>query len=433
MQTLAQLQSGVLKGVVSLKLSEGLTQFPQEIFSLADTLEVLDLSGNQLTALPDDFGRLKKLKILFCSDNPFTVLPEVLADCPLLEMVGFKANQITTVPPKAFNPNLRWLILTNNQITAIPPEIGRCHRMQKLALAGNRLTELPQALSQCRNLGLLRISANRLTQLPGWLLSMPRLAFLAFSGNPFCIRGHAQPLPLIPWHTLQVQQVLGQGASGVIYKSILNSGTQSTQVAVKIYKGAVTSDGLPDDEMDAAIAAGTHPGLVQLIGQITNHPEGKQGLVMGLIPPRFYNLGQPPSYASCTRDVFAPNASLTVGQALNIARTIASVGSQLHRNGILHGDLYAHNTLVDEQGNTLFGDFGAASFYDTSDAGVAFALERIEVCAYGHLLDDLVYLCKETPEHPAIAALTMLRDKCTAEVVSTRPGFDYLCSALMGI
>ncbi|MFV4193439.1 hypothetical protein ACNJPU_21115, partial [Mycobacterium tuberculosis] len=105
----------------------------------------------------------------------------------------------------------------------------------------------------------------------------------------------------------------------------LNSGTQSTQVAVKIYKGAVTSDGLPEDEMDAAIAAGTHPGLVQLIGQITNHPEGKQGLVMGLIPPRFYNLGQPPSYASCTRDVFAPNASLTVGQALNIARTIASV------------------------------------------------------------------------------------------------------------
>lgn len=419
-----------MQGAVTVKLSEGLTQFPQEIFSLADTLEVLDLSGNQLTTLPYDFGRLKKLKILFCSDNLFTVLPEVLADCPLLEMVGFKANQITTVPPQSLNPNLRWLILTNNQITAIPPEIGLCHRMQKLALAGNRLTTLPQALSQCRNLGLLRISANRLTQLPGWLLSMPRLAFLAFSGNPFCIRGHAQPLPLILWHTLQVQQVLGQGASGIIYKSILNSGSQSTEVAVKIYKGAVTSDGLPEDEMDAAIAAGTHPGLVQLIGQISNHPDGSQGLVMGLINPRFYNLGQPPSYASCTRDVFAPNASLTVGQALNIARTIASVGSQLHHNGILHGDLYAHNTLVDEQGNTLFGDFGAASFYNTANAPTAHALERIEVCAFGHLLDDLVYLTRHQSAHPTIAALAALSSACTNEEVYTRPAFAEVYAAL---
>src|ERR1700712_5085685 len=141
MQTLKQLQAGQLKGAVSLKLSEQLSYFPPEILELADTLEKLDLSYNNLNALPADFGKLKKLKIFFCSENQFTVLPEVLADCPLLDIVGFKSNIIETVPAKALNPNLRWLILTNNKVASIPAKIGNCHRMQKLMLAGNKLTE----------------------------------------------------------------------------------------------------------------------------------------------------------------------------------------------------------------------------------------------------------------------------------------------------
>ena len=40
MQTVAQLRSGELKGIKRLTLSENLTAFPQEIFELADTLEV---------------------------------------------------------------------------------------------------------------------------------------------------------------------------------------------------------------------------------------------------------------------------------------------------------------------------------------------------------------------------------------------------------
>ena len=68
MQTLQQLLSGELIGTKKLKLSCGLTEFPSEIFTLADTLELLDLSGNQLSQLPEDFGRFKKLKIAFFSE-----------------------------------------------------------------------------------------------------------------------------------------------------------------------------------------------------------------------------------------------------------------------------------------------------------------------------------------------------------------------------
>jgi hypothetical protein len=432
MQTLKQLQNGELKGATYLKLSEQLTHFPQEIFELADTLEYLDLSFNNLTTLPEDFGRLQKLKIFFCSENRFTVLPEVMADCPLLDIVGFKSNQIQTVPPRAINPNLRWLILTNNRINELPAEIGNCSRMQKLMLAGNRLKVLPASLANCRNLELLRISANELNEFPKWLLTMPRLSWLSFSGNPFSYKPSVQSLRPIDSHELEISQLLGEGASGIISKATWRHAAETKEVAVKVFKGAVTSDGLPEDEMNACITAGNHEGLVQLIGQIANHPENKKGLVMELIPKRFCNLGLPPSLESCTRDVFKQGLNLTVPKVLKIAVTIASVAEHLCSKGIMHSDLYAHNILVDDKANTLFSDFGAACFYDQTNTETARKLERLEVRAYGCLLDDLIGLCNEA-KHPAIVKLGALRDACMIRDVDARPAFHFLHNELTAL
>ena len=103
MNTLELLRSGKLAGTRRLNLKCGLQAFPREIFDLADTLEILDLSGNALSKLPDDLPRLQKLRILFCSDNQFTELPAVLGRCEQLVMVGFKANQIRQVSGEALS------------------------------------------------------------------------------------------------------------------------------------------------------------------------------------------------------------------------------------------------------------------------------------------------------------------------------------------
>src|SRR6478736_5443149 len=115
--------------------------------------------------------------------------------------------------------------------------------------------------------------------------------------------------------------------------------------------------------MAATLAAGNHPNLVGVLGKLENHPEGKPGLVFCLIPPEFKNLGQPPSFETCTRDTF-PNGTVFSLKTIKIIATgIASAAAQLHARGILHGDLYAHNILVDPEGKPLFGDFGAATRY----------------------------------------------------------------------
>jgi hypothetical protein len=46
MQTLKQLNNGELKGIKKLTLIENLSEFPEKIFDLADSLEMLDLSNN---------------------------------------------------------------------------------------------------------------------------------------------------------------------------------------------------------------------------------------------------------------------------------------------------------------------------------------------------------------------------------------------------
>ena len=130
-------------------------------------------------------------------------------------------------------------------------------------------------------------------------------------------------------------------------------------VAVNLFKGAVTSDGLPLNEMSACITAGTHPNLTTIEGVISQHPENKNGLVMSLIAPDFKNLANPPSLASCTRDIYDKETTFSFNKARNIALGIANAAQHLHTKGIVHGDLYAHNILHNELGDCLLSDFGA--------------------------------------------------------------------------
>jgi len=441
MNAAAQIRAAKLAGSQRLNLSCGLKDFPVEIFDLADSLEILDLSGNELSVLPDDFARLHKLRILFCSDNLFTQLPEVLGQCPQLSMVGFKANKIRSVPAAALGKSLRWLILTDNQISELPAELGQCMQLQKLMLAGNQLQALPDELAACTQLELLRIAANRFRVLPDWLVSLPRLSWLAYAGNPYCelIEANAltqNPIGNIHWQHLDLQHRLGEGASGVIHQAEWQHEPQrTTEVAVKLFKGALTSDGLPHSEMAACISAGLHPNLIAVHGKISDHPADATGLVMSLIAPSFRNLAAPPSLASCTRDIYSAETRFTLDTALRIAHGIASAALHLHTQGIMHGDLYAHNILHNEEGDCLLGDFGAATFFPPDNQPRALALQRIEVRAFGCLLEELFERCEIAGELPGAAQDTLktlmaLQAKCAQENSAARPLFTEILQIL---
>ncbi|MEJ5057810.1 MULTISPECIES: leucine-rich repeat-containing protein kinase family protein [unclassified Pseudomonas] len=433
MHTLAQLRAGALAGITRLDLSDGLTEFPPEIFDLADSLEVLNLSGNALSSLPDDLYRLTRLRVLFCSDNRFTELPACLGQCAALTMVGFKANRIEQVPGEALPPLLRWLILTDNCVRELPTELGERPHLQKLMLAGNQLQCLPESLRDCHRLELIRIAANQLTELPEWLLTLPSLTWLAYAGNPLETEAALQATASIPWSDLHLEQQLGEGASGVIHRATWTTPDQpATQVAVKLYKGEMTSDGSPLHEMNACIIAGVHPNLIRVEGRVVDHPQQTAGLVMHLIDPSFRNLAGLPSLASCSRDVYADDTRFSAAAALRIARGIASVAEHLHKHGITHGDLYGHNILRNEHGDCLLGDFGAASFHATADNLESRALQRIEVRAFGVLLGELLERIDSGLSNEERRRLEDLQQRCCQADVLNRPGFGEVVQALYG-
>lgn len=395
MNTLEQLRRGELAGATRLTLKEDLTEFPQEIFSLADTLEVLDLSGNQLTSLPDDLSRLHQLSILFASNNPFKQLPDVLGTMPKLKMIGFKSCKIETLSEYCLPKQTRWLILTDNQIQALPENIGELSQLEKLALAGNQLTALPDSFSNLTNLGLLRIAANQLAAFPDVLFALPKLAWLAFSGNPFCVACD-EHLDFKQVHTndFVLHEVLGQGASGLISRAswLKPMFGFDKHVAVKVYKGEVTSDGYPQDELDACLTVGGHENLVKPLAHV--HEPDCAALVMELIPADYYNLGQPPSLTSCTRDTFTQGQSFSRQQALYIISQMQALVGHFEARQVSHGDLYAHNVLINQDHHILLGDFGAASKYHHLTPAQQHCIRRIERRALQYFEEDMLGLVR---------------------------------------
>jgi len=400
MHTLSQLKSGELIGIKQLKISENLTSFPLEILSLANSLEILDLSNNQLTCLPNELVKLKKLRIIFASNNLFEALPTVLGQCVNLEMVGFKSNKINVVAEDSLPVRLRWLILTDNCIKVLPDSLGERPRLQKLALAGNMLTELPLTMAQSKNLELVRISANNLAECPKQLLRLPKLAWFAFAGNPFSHSTlNIDSVPSMPSSSFTLKNVLGQGASGVISRANWTTDQPSfpDEIAVKVFKGRVTSDGYPEDELQACLRTGNHPNLVSSLAQVNE--KGYSALIMDLIPENFINLGLPPCFKSCTRDTFPTDFTLSVKQIDKIVEQMEDVFHHLHSNKVCHGDLYAHNTMFDKEANIIFGDFGAATMYHMLSDEHQKLIQIIERRALNHFIDDLLSISNEQEQH----------------------------------
>ncbi|ROV99583.1 hypothetical protein VPNG_07745 [Cytospora leucostoma] len=251
--------------------------------------------------------------------------------------------------------------------------------------------------------------------------------------------GVARPeLARVAWSDLEIQHTLGEGASGIISKGLWSSSPNTTEeVAIKLFKGSLTSDGAPEDEMTACIAAGRHENIIDVLGRIHHHPDEdigafKGGLVMQLIPSFYQTLGQPPSLQTCTRDTYPADARISCRKLLNILRDITAAARHLHARGIAHGDLYAHNILTNEEGHALLGDFGAATVHGR---GISPLLEKLEVLAFAHLIEDLLGLVPSpTDERDAlIQRLRSLHQRCSVESVPLRPTFDEVLEDLDSI
>lgn len=192
--------------------------------------------------------------------------------------------------------------------------------------------------------------------------------------------------------------MLGEGASGHIWQA--QHQPTGRNVAIKVFKNAHTSDGLPQSEMAAGIATGAHPLLLTPHALVQHHPEGRSAMALPLLPSGWHNAAQPPSLDSCTRDIYPPAATWTPAAAAHLLEQVGQAAAHLHNRGILHGDLYAHNVLWDgAQGHAQLSDLGAACVLHDVPHATRDALLHMEQRALQHLRQEVLARTCAAPEH----------------------------------
>ena len=131
---------------------------------LSNVIRALDVSHNQLTALPDSIWKLVELQYLDVSHNQLTALPDSIKNLARLKKLYVYSNQLTELPNNIGHlPRLQSLNVDHNQLTALPDSIGNLVRLKRLDSAFNQLKALPDSMGNLVGLQWLNVCKNQLT------------------------------------------------------------------------------------------------------------------------------------------------------------------------------------------------------------------------------------------------------------------------------
>eukprot|EP00029_Vermamoeba_vermiformis_P007482 TRINITY_DN3255_c0_g1_i1.p1 TRINITY_DN3255_c0_g1~~TRINITY_DN3255_c0_g1_i1.p1 ORF type:complete len:543 (-),score=148.77 TRINITY_DN3255_c0_g1_i1:79-1707(-) len=183
--------------------------------------------------------------------------------------------------------------------------------------------------------------------------SPPGMLSLASSGVTESEPGRS--LPEIEWKelVLDLENVLGTGAFGIVYKAKWRGAT----VAVKQLKG-IDAENLEHFKREARIMhkIGNHPNIVRLCGICTE--------------PGLYAIVTPCYKHGSVHDQIVKNkVRLEWHQIVKIARDAAAGVYHLHCERFIHRDIAARNVLLDDQWNAMVSDFSLSRILSPGMAG----------------------------------------------------------------
>ncbi|KAI2633287.1 L domain-like protein [Xylaria nigripes] len=195
-----------------LKLGKNLLQGPINNAFVLENLEILDLHGNNISALPSDIDKLKRLRILNLDENSFESLPfQSLSALPLNELHVRKNKLQGTLIESGVEglPQLQILDCSNNQLSYLispdsePLNLPALHQLtasmnQLKALPDmtnwpsiltinadvNRISAFPEGFTSRETLRHAEFSSNDIRIIPPEIARMDSLVTLQISGNP---------------------------------------------------------------------------------------------------------------------------------------------------------------------------------------------------------------------------------------------------------
>ncbi|MEH1942797.1 MAG: leucine-rich repeat domain-containing protein [Nostoc sp.] len=147
--------------------------------AVAEAWQELDLSGQELTELPVEIGKLKQLESLILGKKVKGY--EFIGDRVLQKVSG---NNLKTLPLELLGlPNLRKLDISGNPLESISDVVTQIVHLEELILIRVELTEIPDALANLTNLTQLDLNSNQITQIPEALANLTNLTQLYLHFN----------------------------------------------------------------------------------------------------------------------------------------------------------------------------------------------------------------------------------------------------------
>ena len=158
-----------------------------------------------------------------------------------------------------------------------------------------------------------------------WLLDLPKLAFLATSGNPCSLDVPNREIKRgVKFEDITLKETVGEGTSGLVYRGEY----EGNEVAVKVYKELLSSDGRAIDEVFIS-AYLHHPNMLRVLGCFDEPQLGTvQVLAKGL-----HDLGKPPSMKTITRDTYPEGTEFSTAFMLNAAIGVSRAAAYMHSMG----------------------------------------------------------------------------------------------------
>gem|GEM_PF-1736733 len=161
-----KMPSGIKKLINLKKLilsNNQLTEINDEISKLL-YLERLEISGNMLTIVPASVLGMKFLTYLDLADNDITTI-ENKNNLKKIEYIDLSGNQIKALP-RSFGSmkKLKTLDLSDNIIETIPVSLTGLTKLKELDLSGNRISVIPNQIKRLRRLKILNLEGNKLSE-----------------------------------------------------------------------------------------------------------------------------------------------------------------------------------------------------------------------------------------------------------------------------
>lgn len=176
---------GQLKNLRELRADANRIERLPPTFDELTNLVVLSLSQNFLESLPPQIDRLTRLRSIYLGGNRLRALPRQIGNLPSLVFLHLTGNRLLELPAEMGRLGaLRRLWLGFNDLVKLPPEIGDLSALTDLDLDDNKLISLPSEFGNLRSLERLSVRRNHLVSLPKEMGGLSKLSSLLLSGNP---------------------------------------------------------------------------------------------------------------------------------------------------------------------------------------------------------------------------------------------------------